>query len=85
MSNEQPGTVTPSPAEPSTGPSPELSAARTEAKNTREVLLGFRNAVSDGTFAGKNAMAIAKGLAFLDAIIAQNQAHVTALEEAVVA
>jgi|WetSurMetagenome_2_1015567.scaffolds.fasta_scaffold153635_1 hypothetical protein len=80
MSNAQPETVTPSPAEPSIGPSPELSAALTEAKNTRDVLIGFRNAVSDGNFAGEDAMSIAKGLAFLDAIIAQNQAHVAALE-----
>lgn len=76
MSNETPETPIQSPE----APSPELSAQLAEAKATRDVLVRFADAIKDGEFRGADAMNIAKGLAFLDAIILQNQAHVEALE-----
>lgn len=76
MSQETVETPTPSPEVQS----PEPSADLKEAKNTRDVLVGFRYAIEVGQYPGKQAMSIAKGLAFLDAIIMQNDAHVKALE-----
>ena len=51
-----------------------------EARSTREVLTEFRAAIEAGTFPGARMMAIAKGLSFLDAILMQNQAHISNLQ-----
>lgn len=52
-----------------------------EARNTRDVLVGFRAAVESGTFHGSKMMDVAKGMAFLEAILNQNQAHIKSLQE----
>jgi hypothetical protein len=75
--------------QPSAAPglSPEPSAEKAqikqllgEARGTRDVLVGFRAAVESGTFNGHKMMELAKGLAFLEAILNQNQAHVKNLQ-----
>lgn len=68
--------------------SPQSSAAEretikkllAEARSTREVLMSFRSAIESGTFPGGRMMDIAKGFAFLDAVINQNQAHIANLQ-----
>lgn len=63
--------------EPSTGPSKaDLKALLAEARNTRDMLVGFRSAVESGTYAGVKMLDLAKGQAFLEAILNQNQAHI---------
>jgi hypothetical protein len=52
-----------------------------EARKTRDVLVGFRAAIEAGTFHGSKMMDIAQGMAFLDAILRQNQAHIHNLQE----
>ena len=51
-----------------------------EARSTREVLVSFRSAIEAGTFPGAQMMNIAKGIAFLEAVINQNQAHISNLQ-----
>ena len=51
-----------------------------EARNTREVLVAFKSAIESGTYAGAKMLALAKGLAFLDAILNQNKAHIINLQ-----
>ncbi len=58
-----------------------VKALLSEARNTRDVLVGFRAAVETGTYHGAKMLDLAKGLAFLDAILNQNQAHIRNLQE----
>lgn len=51
-----------------------------EARSTKEVLMEFRGAIESGTYPGAKMMALAKGLAFLEAVINQNQAHISNLQ-----
>lgn len=59
----------------------QLKALLAEARNTRDVLVGFRAAVEGGTYHGGKMLDIAKGLAFLEAILQQNNAHIHNLQE----
>jgi len=59
----------------------QLKAVLAEARNTREVLIDFKNAIERGQFDGISMMPLAKGQAFLDAILAQNQGHIKNLQE----
>ena len=59
----------------------ELKALLIEARNTRDMLVGFRAAIENGTFNGHKMLDLAKGLAFLEAILKQNNAHITNLQE----
>lgn len=59
----------------------QLKALLAEARNTKIVLEDFRSAVNTGTYNGHQMLAIAKGLAFLDAILNQNKAHISNLQE----
>jgi hypothetical protein len=52
-----------------------------EARNTRDMLVGFRAAVESGSFNGHKMMELAKGLAFLEAILNQNNAHIHNLQD----
>jgi hypothetical protein len=52
-----------------------------EARQTRDVLVGFRSAIEAGTYHGSKMFDIAKGLAFLEAIMNQNQAHIKRLQD----
>ena len=52
-----------------------------DARNTRDVLVGFRAAVESGTYNGNKMLDLAKGLAFLSAILAQNNAQIHAIQE----
>jgi len=51
-----------------------------EARQTRDVLVGFRSAIESGTYHGSKMFDLAKGLAFLEAIMNQNQAHIKRLQ-----
>jgi hypothetical protein len=71
---------------PETSPTPseetaQIKALLSEARATRDVLVGFRSAVESGTFAGVKMLDLAKGLAFLEAILKQNNAHIHHLQE----
>lgn len=59
----------------------QLKGVLAEARNTRDVLVGFRSAVESGTYAGVHMMDVAKGMAFLEAILKQNNAHIHNLQE----
>lgn len=59
----------------------QSKALLAEARNTRDVLVDFRAAVESGTYAGTRMMAVAKGMAFLEAILHQNSAHIKNLQE----
>ena len=84
--------LTPESATPSANGKPEtypqaspadkegLKKLLSEARSTREVLMEFRAAIDAGTFPGVKMMALAKGLSFLDAILMQNQAHISNLQ-----
>lgn len=52
-----------------------------EARNTRDMLVGFRAAVESGTYHGSKMLDLAKGLAFMDAILNQNNTHIKNLQE----
>ena len=58
-----------------------VKALLAEARNTRDMLVGFRSAVESGSFNGNKMMDLAKGLAFLEAILRQNNAHIHSLQE----
>ena len=51
-----------------------------EARQTRDVLVGFRSAIESGSYQGSKMFDLAKGLAFLEAIMNQNQAHIKRLQ-----
>lgn len=59
----------------------QLTALLAEARNTKIVLEDFKAAVQNGSYQGHQMLGIAKGLAFLDAIINQNKAHIHNLQE----
>jgi len=52
-----------------------------EARNTKGVLEDFKAAVSNATYQGHQMMSVAKGMAFLDAIMGQNRQHIDNLQE----
>lgn len=58
-----------------------LQGLLSEARNTKLVLEEFEAAIKHGTFQGVHMMALAKGCAFLTAVINQNKAHVQNLQE----
>lgn len=58
-----------------------LNKLLTEARNTKEVLDHFRGAIHGGRFDGGAMLALAQGLAFLDAIRQQNMNHIQNLQE----
>jgi len=45
------------------------------------VLEDFELAIKNGTFHGREMMAIAKGISFVEAILSQNKAHVDNLQQ----
>lgn len=59
----------------------QVKALLSEARNTRDMLVGFRAAVEAGTFHGSKMMDLAKGMAFMEAILKQNQAHLKNLQD----
>ena len=60
----------------------QLKALLAEARNTRQLMTDFKAAIHNGgSFPGHAMLAIAKGLAFLDAILEQNRSHIKNLEE----
>lgn len=66
----------------SEGPSnAELKALLAEARNTREVLMDFNTAIGNGTYQGHQMLAVAKGCAFLQAILGQNAAHIKSIQD----
>lgn len=70
--------------EPSEQPKDDKKAIQgllSEARNTRDMLVGFRAAVESGTFHGAKMLELAKGLSFMEAILNQNQAHIRNLQE----
>ena len=68
-------------AAPETSQQPSNKALLAEARATRDVLVDFRSAIESGNYNGHQMMKLAKGLAFLEAILAQNQAHIKRLSE----
>jgi hypothetical protein len=52
-----------------------------EARNTKAVLEDFKAAISNATYQGHQMMSVAKGMAFLDAIMGQNRQHLDNLQE----
>ena len=52
-----------------------------EARNTRDMLVGFRAAVESGSYNGNKMFDLARGLAFLEAILKQNNQHIHNLQE----
>lgn len=65
----------------STAERAQIKGLLAEARNTREMLVNFEAAVTKGTFLGNQMLDLAKGLAFLDAILKQNSAHIANLQE----
>lgn len=59
----------------------QLKALLAEARNTREMLVAFEAAVQTGTYHGGKMLDLAKGLAFMDAILKQNSAHIANLQD----
>ena len=59
----------------------QVKALLAEARNTRDMLVDFRAAIETGTYSGGKMLAVAKGLAFLEAILNQNQAHLHNLQD----
>jgi hypothetical protein len=69
------------------GTSPSVLAANAkqqllDATNTRDVIFEFRDAILNATFDGRRVTSIAKGIAFLDAVLAQTQAVIAGLRKA---
>ena len=58
-----------------------IKALLAEARSTKTVLEDFETAVKNGSYQGHQMMALAKGLSFVAAILAQNKAHVINLQE----
>lgn len=64
------------------GPSKtDLKALLAEARATRDMLVGFRSAVESGRYDGAKMLDLAKGMAFLEAILNQNQAHIKNIQD----
>ena len=61
----------------------DVKALLAEARNTRDMLVGFRAAVESGSFNGNKMIELAKGLSFLEAILRQNNQHIHNLQERV--
>lgn len=59
----------------------QLKGLLAEARQTREMLTDFDTAVKNGSYQGHQMLAIAKGLAFLIAILHQNKAHIDNLQQ----
>lgn len=59
----------------------QTEALLAEARNTKDMLQHFKGAVISGTFEGGCMMSLAKGLAFVEAILNQNKAHIQNLQE----
>ena len=59
----------------------EVKALLAEARATREMLVSFASAIESGTFVGVQMINVAKGCAFLDAILRQNNAHIHNLQQ----
>lgn len=59
----------------------QTQALLSEARNTKAMIEGFMGAVRGGRFDGGCMMDLAKGFAFLQAIHAQNKAHIDNLQE----
>jgi hypothetical protein len=59
----------------------EIKGLLAEARQTREMLAAFVSAVETGTYSGGQMMSVAKGMAFLDAILRQNNKHIHDLQE----
>jgi len=59
----------------------QIKALLAEARNTKVMLEAFGGAVASGTFHGSKMLDLAKGLAFLDAILNQNKAHIDNLQQ----
>jgi hypothetical protein len=68
---------------PATLEKAQLKGMLAEARATREMLLDFDTAIKNGTFQGHQMLAVAKGVAFLHAIVAQNKSHIDNLQERV--
>lgn len=66
---------------PSVESKDQIKALLAEARNTREMLVGFASAVETGTYSGGKMIELAKGLSFLDAILRQNNAHIQNLQD----
>lgn len=58
----------------------QAKALLAEARNTKQMLEAFSGAVQSGTFHGSKMLDLAKGLAFLEAIMNQNHAHIKNLQ-----
>lgn len=59
----------------------QTKAVLAEARATRDMLIGFRSAIESGTYHGAKMLDLAKGMAFLEAILKQNNAHIANLQE----
>jgi hypothetical protein len=59
----------------------QTKAMLAEARATRDMLVGFRAAVESGNYHGSKMLDLAKGLAFMEAILKQNNAHISNLQE----
>jgi len=59
----------------------QLKQLLAEARNTREMLLDFETAVKNASFQGHAMLPVAKGMAFLQAILAQNKGHIDNLQD----
>jgi len=86
--NAQPDSQASSPAPSEEKPKTDAQAEReqvkallAEARNTREMLVSFEAAINGGTFHGGKMLDIAKGMAFLNAILGQNSAHIDNLQK----
>ena len=69
------------PQEPLVDDKVQVKALLAEARNTKEMLQDFQTAIHNGTYQGHQMLAVAKGVAFLGAILNQNKAHIDALQE----
>ena len=72
--------VNSAPSQNETNEKQQVKALLAEARNTRDMLVGFRSAVESGSYHGAKMMDLAKGLAFLEAILGQNNAHIKNLQ-----
>jgi len=68
-------------ADPKAEERKQIKGLLAEARNTREMLVAFEAAVNSGTYNGNKMLDLAKGLAFLNAILGQNSAHIANLQE----
>jgi len=59
----------------------QIKALLADARRTRDVLVDGRAAIESGTYAGARMLPLAKFLAFVEAILAQNQSHIKALQD----